>query len=374
MPEDLKIAFIGAGGVNFGGAEGPWDHASRLETIGGLRVVGIADPDTGRAESILADRRARPSGAIYADARVLPDFRRLLEQTKPDIAFVGVPPNAHGGTDAPRDIELACAAAGVHMLVEKPLSNEPPERVQPVADALARAAGGGLIVSVGYMFRYARAVAAMQRVLAETPGGVRAVVARYNCAYSEIRKAAWWDVRQSGGPIVEQATHFCDLMRLLAGPVDLASVRATQVPATAGDLVDMPVLPDGRTVTETVPAAFRAPQATAAFWRFESGAIGSLAHGALLHRRKYESELEVWGDGLRMVLSDPYGDCRLSIRRPHGEGVEVLNFADDDPYMAEDQALIDAVRRRDPASIRSTYADAMETYELTWAIRRASEQ
>ena len=39
MSGELRIAFIGAGGVNFGGAEGPWDHASRLEQVGGVVVV-----------------------------------------------------------------------------------------------------------------------------------------------------------------------------------------------------------------------------------------------------------------------------------------------------------------------------------------------
>lgn len=50
----LQIGFVGAGAVNFGGGEGPWDHASQLEKIGGIRVVGIADPDTARAHKALA--------------------------------------------------------------------------------------------------------------------------------------------------------------------------------------------------------------------------------------------------------------------------------------------------------------------------------
>ena len=29
----LNVAFIGAGFVNFGGGEGPWDHATRLELM-----------------------------------------------------------------------------------------------------------------------------------------------------------------------------------------------------------------------------------------------------------------------------------------------------------------------------------------------------
>ena len=34
----LRVGFVGAGAVNFGGPEGPWDHATRLEKIGGVEV------------------------------------------------------------------------------------------------------------------------------------------------------------------------------------------------------------------------------------------------------------------------------------------------------------------------------------------------
>ena len=62
---ELKIAFIGAGAVNFGGGEGPWDHASRLEQIKGLRVVGVAPgitlPARGQTpEGFAAAHRATP--------------------------------------------------------------------------------------------------------------------------------------------------------------------------------------------------------------------------------------------------------------------------------------------------------------------------
>ena len=247
MPEELRIGFMGAGGVNFGGAEGPWDHASRLEKLNHVRVVGIADPDTARAERVLAARRSGSAGRKYAQAKVFPDFRLLLDEARPDAVFIGLPPNAHGSPKSPKDIEMTCAAAGVHMLLEKPLGCEPPEKMQPVTEALARAATGGLIISVGYMFRYAKVVAKMREIIGQTPGGVRGLMARYDCAYSEIRKTDWWDVRCSGGPIVEQATHFCDLARMLAGEVDLASVRAVRIDprSPVAALADMPALPDG---------------------------------------------------------------------------------------------------------------------------------
>lgn len=374
IDDALRIVFIGAGGVNFGGAEGPWDHASRLERIGDLRVVGVADPDTARAESVLAERRAGAKADLYADAEAFADFREMLDAVGPHAAFIGVPPDAHGGARPPRDVEVACADAGVHLFIEKPLSALPPEDMAAVTGRLAEARNDGLIVSVGYMFRYSRAVDRMRELIAEAGGPVRAVLARYDCAYSRIAKAAWWDVRRSGGPIVEQATHFCDLARVLAGEADPESVRALAITASgpAGQLSDVPAA-NGGTVEDAVPAERRAPRATTAIWRFADGGLGSLAHGVLLHGRKYAAELEVWCDGLRLVLQDPYDQCRLLIRRPGEERTTVEEFAEDDPYLNEDAAFCRAVRTGDESHIRCTYDDAMRTHRLTWAIRRAGE-
>jgi predicted dehydrogenase len=374
----LRIAFIGAGGVNFGGAEGPWDHATRLEKLSRLTVVGIADPDVERAERVLNQRRSGAALRLYAETRVFADFRKMLGQGRPDAVFIGVPPSAHAQTQPPGDMELICATAGVHMFIEKPLSSAPPQDVAPIAQTLSRAQEQGLIVSVGYMFRYSRAVQRMRELIDQTPGGIRAFVARYNCAYSQIDKKEWWDIRFSGGPIVEQATHFCDLARLLGGEVDLSSIQAVTIAPLSpkAALVDTPVDRSGRAagrIDDGVPSDFHVPRSTAAIWRFENGAIGSLTHAALLHGKKYESELEIWGDGLRVVLQDPYGACRLLIRRPHCDETEVEGgFSQDDPYLTEDAAFLDAVRSGDVAGIRSSYADAFRTHEFTWAIRRAS--
>ncbi len=375
MTEQLRIAFIGAGNSNFGGGEGPWDHASRLEKIGNVRIVGIADLNTALAEERLTVRRSGPSGGMYADTEIFADYRKMLDKTRPDAVFIGLPPAAHGTTEPTKDIEMTCAAAGVHMFIEKPVSAAPPEEVAPVADALARAAEKGLIISVGYMFRYSLAVAKMKEIIAEVPGGARAVVARYNCAYTEIASKVWWNIRRTGGPIVEQATHFCDLARFIAGDVDLSTVLAVGITGgEAGQLADVPTGPDGKSIEADVPEEFRVPRATAAIWRFTTGAVGSLTHGILLHREKYFTELEIWGDGLRIVLSDPYDQCRLHVRYPGGENVETLDFSDDDPYLSEAETFIQAVRTGNASAIRCTYADALKTHQLTWAIRRATQK
>ena len=63
---ELRVLFIGAGAVNFGGAEGPWDNSRRLEGEGGVLIVAIADPDTPKAEQVQLSGRA--SAAVLMES------------------------------------------------------------------------------------------------------------------------------------------------------------------------------------------------------------------------------------------------------------------------------------------------------------------
>lgn len=364
--DQVRLAFIGAGAVNFGGGEGPWDHASRFERIAAVRCVGAADVDLARARAALAARQAGDCGGVWSEARAFGDWRQMVEAVKPDAVVIGLPPADHGRPTPPDDVELALARKGIAMLVEKPLGLACPAEAQQVADELDRS---GALVSVGYMFRYAAAVAAMREVLAQTPGGVRVLLARYDCAYSQIVKADFWDRRRSGGPIIEQATHLIDLARYLGGEVNLDSVHAAEISGDSpkGRLVDMPQGPSGQALDVGVPRENRIARSTVAHWRFAGGALGALAHGVLLHGRGYHAELEVWGDGVRCILEDPYGRCRLGVRRSGSEQTQWQTF-DDDPYMTEDVAFIEAVRAGSADPIRSAYRDALQTHRLTWRI------
>jgi len=67
----------------------------------------------------------------------------------------------------------------------------------------------------------------------------------------------------------------------------------------------------------------------------------------------------------------------LYVRRPGSDLEETHRFPDEDPFFSEISNMIDIVEdiEEDPesATILSSYEDAVKTYELTWAIRRASE-
>ena len=116
------------------------------------------------------------------------------------------------------------------------------------------------------------------------------------------------------------------------------------------------------------------PRATQAIWRLANGGVGSLSHTVALHGEKYETAIDIWCDGLRLSLNDPYfPECTLHVKRGE-ERDQVYKYPDVDPYLTEDEIFLKAVRDKCPSQVYSPYDDAARTYQLTWAIRRASEQ
>jgi hypothetical protein len=89
----------------------------------------------------------------------------------------------------------------------------------------------------------------------------------------------------------------------------------------------------------------------------------------------------VWGDGIRLRLEDPYGKARLLVSRDRrgpksAQEEEVITFADgeDNFYEKELATWLHAISTGDTSAIQSPYEDAYKSFELTWAIRLASEK
>lgn len=145
-------------------------------------------------------------------------------------------------------------------------------------------------------------------------------------AYEKAVNIDWWDKSISCGPIVEQATHFCDLSRYFGGDVSLDSVQAHSVEwdEEPGKLSKQNI-DEGR-----VPPEQRIPRFTSASWKYTNGAVGSLIHGVALHDTDYYTELTVFADGYLMRLVDPYNNPTLYVRSPNSNsekvgGTESLN-------------------------------------------------
>jgi len=359
----LKIAFIGAGGVNFGGLDpgAPWDHASRLEELSktiALEVVGISDPNQARLEFVLKERQAK-NLKLWANTQIFADVKTMLDTARPNGVFIGLPPFAHG------EIEEMCAERSIDMFIEKPIACREPAFVENLRDCFNTRPG--LIVSVGYMLRYHKAVVFIKNFLAENNIQPASICARYNSAYTSMPKPGFWDARMSGGPVIEQGTHFCDLVRYFGGEINLDSVASicVQPSSVMGTLSEVPPGCD-----VGVPEEHRIARATSSLFKFKNGAVGMLQHAITMKGERYFTEVELWCDGYVVRLVDPYSstDCRVEIHDSSNKH-QVYKFPDD-PYLTEDRVFLEALHSRDSSKITSSYSDAVNTYKLSYQIQK----
>lgn len=127
----LRIGFVGAGGVNFGlfgfcflsssfsslpnnfnnlgTIEGPWDHATRIESLRDLaEVVSLTDMDVARARAVV-DKRIAKKGKIgeeWKNCKIYSSLDDMLKTEKLDIIWIGLPPSAHGGLAPSKNYEV----------------------------------------------------------------------------------------------------------------------------------------------------------------------------------------------------------------------------------------------------------------------------
>jgi len=373
---DFNLVMIGAGNIMFGSDEGPWNHSFRFEHKLGprLKVTALIDPAIARSEKVLEGKRQSFVESAYRDTKTyktIEDYHAALKasgEPMPDAIVIGCPPAYRGGTTKGTDLEINLIKyfPQTAYFVEKPVGTGTIEAAKTVTERLIE---NGNIVSVGYMLRYLRCVQKMKQIIHENNLTVMATNARYSCAYEAIAKPAWWNKAIDMGPVIEQGTHFCDLSRYFGGDVDIDSVAAKSIEfyEAPGKLSKIPIDED------KIPEDQRIPRLTSAIWKYTNGAVGSFTHAVALQGHAYACELEVWADGFHMRLVDPYQSPTLYVRRPGDDHEERHVYTDDDPFFSEVSSFIDAIEGGPDPHILSSFEDATKTYELTWAIRLASE-
>ncbi len=317
----IRLGQVGAGWI-------AGVHLAALERLGRTELVGV----TSRTLVGAATATERWGG------RPFDDLDRMLDATRPDAAYVCVPPYQAVA------IGERLVERGVPFLTEKPLAADDPDGPARLAAAIERA---GLVVAVGYHLRALDFITELRARLDDRPP--RLVVARW---LAETPPPAWWSrVDEGGGQVVEQATHLYDLARFLVGEAEVvgaASVR--RVGRGSGD----------RGVAD----------AAAVVLRFETGAVGSFASA---HRLEAASIQVVFAsDGLLTTVA----------KGPRNQGDWQVAYADDhevvsrqsagDPYERQAAAFLDAVESGDAHLALSTYSDALRTDQLTRSVVAAT--
>ncbi|TFY51946.1 hypothetical protein EVJ58_g10290 [Rhodofomes roseus] len=302
----FNVLLVGAGEINFGSVEGPWNHVSaqplnltvcsnhqlyqsrRLESKLGksLRVVGLVDPDQSRAAAALEGKLASEVAPAYVSCRAFSTVSEaaaaLSDDLLPQLAVVGAPPFARGSDLSGKDLELQLTSAfpGCALFVEKPVSSGPVDGCWRVAAELDKRR---TLVGVGYMLRYSKAVQMMKQIIKENNLVVMGTNARYVMAYEWARKLSWWNKDSSGGR--KQSHSYSpppgDLSRYFGGDVVLPSVSAHIVSHD-----EAPGALSAKRFDETaIPPEKRLPRLTSATWKYAGGAVGALTHVIALHGR-----------------------------------------------------------------------------------------
>lgn len=387
--EKVYVGYVGAGAITFGAHNVLWNHSERIEGILRDRLVVpvIIDPNHDRFKEIMEQKAGKDFAESYEKTQWFSNPQEaamgLDNEVKDKIDFwiLAAPPHFRGTTIEGRDLELEMIklfGSKPNYFVEKPIATTRSDEPHKVAPQLA---ANKAVIGIGYMMRYLKVVQKVMTTIKENNLRVMMVTGRYACAYKECEKTPWWMKSQQGGPIIEQATHFCDLMRYIGGDVDMDSVQATTLEHTepAGEIGVVNV------DEQSIPPEDRIPRATSAFWKFNSGAIGSLTHIVALHGIRYSNEISIYADGYQFRINDVYTQPVLHMRTPEDDSKEqVFTYPDEDMFHNEFYSFLSSAINKAGKSplptedllsteFLSDFADASKTFELTWRIRDISD-
>jgi len=226
-------------------------------------LVVVADEVPGRAEA---------AAAQYGFASTALDWRAAVADPRVEAVSVTAPNFLH------REIGVAVAAAGKHLWIEKPVGLSEADAAA-MRDAVAAA---GVRSAVGFNYRWAPAVQAARRLLADgAVGEVESIRVRLLSDYAADPTGAlsWRYSRERGGAGVlgDLASHGVDLARYLVG--DLAAVVAD-----TAVFIPQRAVPSGATSghqrvqlgADTAMGDVENEDAVTALLRFASGARGVL--------------------------------------------------------------------------------------------------
>ncbi len=312
----VRLGFIGTGGV----AQG---HMRRFDGLPNAELVAFCDVVRQRAEKAAGEF----GGKAYDK------FEEMLAREELDAVVICTPPFAHG------EIEAACCERGLHMLIEKPVGLD----LDTARGVEAKVKEAGVVTVVAYKYRWDDHVNKARGMLTDKTIGLV-----HGSFWGGLPGTPWWRVMaQSGGQFVEQTTHIVDLARYLVGEV--RTVQAYYALRAMHNVENLDV-PDVGTVNLL----------------FENGAVGNISNCCLL---------EGWGQSGLRVMAHKFTlqilGASLTWAGAEGAGEYQL---EEDGYLGEDKAFLQAVETGDRSPIHSDYSDGVKTLAVTIAANLSAER
>lgn len=198
----LRVGILGAGGIAA-------RHAKAIASLSDhMTLVASCGRDKDKTEAFAASH----GGAAYTD------FEAMIGDAAIDFLVVALPPFAHTG-----QVERA-AAAGIHVLVEKPIALDL-DRATTMVEACERAK---IVAACGFMYRFGAGMTRWDQLGAQgKTGPVGHFSGQFHC---NALHADWWRERdKAGGQMVEQLIHIVDLARHTMGMPQTVYARAANL-------------------------------------------------------------------------------------------------------------------------------------------------
>jgi predicted dehydrogenase len=189
----LNVAVVGLGHLH------PRSYMPLFLAVPGVRPVAVVERDGELRSSFCADFGLQGYESLEP----------MLKAHSPDLAAIFLPHD-----DCPAAAE-ACARAGAHIMVEKPMASTSEGASRIVAAARA----AGVLLTTGYCWRMHPAARELKRLVGSGVLG-RIIGAEARCAAGRLHryidgKAPWIleRARSGGGPMYNLGVHWIDLLR-----------------------------------------------------------------------------------------------------------------------------------------------------------------
>ena len=249
-PAPIRIALVGCGRISR-------NHFEAIERIDGLELAAVCD--------VVADR-AQAAGERYG-VPWFESFDEMLAAARSDAVALCTPSGLH-----PKHGMLA-ASARKHVICEKPMaiSLEGADQLVGACDA------AGVQLFVVKQNRLNPAIQLLKRAIDRERFGriyLANTTVRWTRPQEYYDQAPWrgtWEF--DGGAIMNQASHYVDLIQWLVGPVE--SVMAK---------------------TATLARRIETEDTGVAVLRFRSGAIGVIEVTMLTYPRNLEGSIAILGE------------------------------------------------------------------------------
>ncbi len=279
----IRLALVGCGRISGKHLEAIEQHADSVE------LVAVCDSNLGVVEELAQRTGAKP----YTD------YVEMLEDPTVDMVILCTPSGLHPGQ------AIAAAEAGKHVITEKPMATRWADG-KAMVQACDRA---GVRLFVVKQNRRNATLQLLKRAVEQKRFG-RIYMVNINVFWTRPQEyydsAAWrgtWEF--DGGALMNQASHYVDLIDWLIGPVE--SVQA---------------------MTGTLARDIQVEDTGVMNIRWRSGAMGSMDVTMLTYPKNYEGSITILGEK---------GSVRIG-----GVAVnEVQNWQFDEPH-EDDEKVADA--------------------------------